>query len=181
MNYSVKDEETIETGSAVGIDLHGVIDTNPELFRLIIKLIRKTLSLREGKHIEVFIISGPPIKQLEEELDNIGYKKGIEYDQVISVVDYLKSKDVYMWVDSDGDWWADNETWWNSKGLICDEFKIITHFDDNERYRKMCDKKGIEFFTIRQIMDLLNDLTSKICKTSLSVEDETITIKLKAT
>lgn len=54
----------------------------------------------------------------------------------MSVVDYLKSKGVKMWRDANGEWWCDDDEWWESKGRICEEFGIDIFVDNEIKYKK---------------------------------------------
>lgn len=123
----------------LGIDLHGVIDTDVSTFKLILKLV-----ILQGKTIH--IISGPPAEDIKAELDDYGFKKGVHYHQIHSVVDYLKEKDTKMWLDYKDTWWASDEDWWSSKAAICREFGIEEMVDDKGGYSKYFKDTGTKFF-----------------------------------
>jgi len=112
----------------LGLDLHGVIDDDPIGFGQIIKDV--------GQNSSIYIISGPPVSQIQSELSRIGLTKKVnEYcNGVFSVVDYLKDQGVHMWQDSNERWWASEEDWWSSKAAICDKLKVHMMIDDCERY-----------------------------------------------
>lgn len=111
----------------LGIDLHGVIDADPEVF----KEFMKTVSTRNF----VYIISGPPTDQLKEELRHYGISQSVpHYARIFSVVDYLKSKKIPMWQDENGRWWASEKDWWSSKAGICKEWNVDIMIDDKELY-----------------------------------------------
>jgi len=110
----------------VAFDVHGTLDSDPT--------IRSFLDLLDVcPEYEVFIISGPPAKQVEVELLQLDII--IDESKIISVVDFLKDKGVPMWKE-EGNWWCDEEIWWESKGLICREYHIDIIFDDKIRYKR---------------------------------------------
>jgi hypothetical protein len=110
----------------IGLDVHGVITDNPDFFRDF------ALWLREAG-AKILIISGPPAEEVLEELAELGFFPEIHFDEVFSIVDYLKSSGCKMW-QADGTWWADDKDWWSSKGQICEEQGVFMHIDDSEKY-----------------------------------------------
>ncbi len=112
----------------IAFDVHGALDNDPKriLYEILISM------WKSGNNI--FIISGPPYEQIEDELTELGFD--FSMIKIISVVNYLKYKDVKMWQDDKGDWWCDPEPWWASKGMICNEYKIDLIFDDKIEYKK---------------------------------------------
>ena len=123
-----------------GFDLHGVIDTKPEFFRSLFLL------LFEGG-CEVHVLSGPPSEQVEKELEDLGFLKGIHYNYLFSIVDYLRLKGAEMRQDSRGNWWADPYEWDRAKGAYCDHHKIDIHFDDSDTYRYFFKTPFARFFS----------------------------------
>lgn len=110
----------------IAFDVHGTLNTDVT--------IRQFLdSLDSAQEHEVFIVSGPPANEIEAELLQLGII--IDESRIISVVDFLKSKGVPM-QKKDGNWWCDEEIWWESKGLICREYHIDIIFDDKIRYKR---------------------------------------------
>ena len=110
----------------VGFDIHGTIDKDDKLLDFV-----KLISTMDA--FQVFIISGPPLRQIVEEVKLLGiqpYKV-----QIISVVDWLRDKGTLMWKDENG-WWCEPEIWWESKSLICYEYSIDIIFDDKIEYAK---------------------------------------------
>lgn len=126
----------------IGFDLHGTIDRYPKAFARFMKFIH----LSGG---ECFIISGPPKKQILEELQKIPpiYLQSIirSTKEIISVVDWLKAKGVTMEQDENGNWWAPEDEWWNSKGNICGENKISVLYDDSIKYKPSVLKNGTKY------------------------------------
>ena len=111
----------------IAFDIHGTLDSDQKLRDFLILL-------NNDPKYEVFIISGPPTAQLEVELEILRINN-LNIFNIISVVDFLKDKGVPMWEDKNG-WWCDEEIWWKSKGLICNEYHIDIIFDDKIRYKR---------------------------------------------
>ena len=112
----------------IGIDLHGVIDSAPEFFK-------GWLSVLSLKKVGVYIISGPPRPEIVAELEELGFRKGIHYKEVYSIVNYLKESGVPMWQDKNGDWWSNDRDWRTSKARICNKLSIDWMLDDHEMYK----------------------------------------------
>lgn len=121
----------------LGIDFHGVIDSDIEYFRL---MSEKTISFQK-----IYVISGPPKADLEKELNKHGLYRGIHFNKIFSIVDFLKEKGVKMWADENGRWWADEEDWWSSKAEICEKHNIDIMIDDKERYQRYFKDKKTKF------------------------------------
>jgi hypothetical protein len=111
----------------IAFDLHGVLDSD--------LIIREFVNiLTTNSRFEIFVISGPPMKQISEELLKLElYTASIK---VVSIVDFLKYNGIEMWQDKKGNWWCSDKEWWQSKGLICKQFKIDLIFDDKIEYSK---------------------------------------------
>lgn len=113
----------------LGLDIHGVLDTNPKEFVNLAKKVR-----REGG--EVHIITGSSITpELYTQLTN--YNNGKEFwDHIVSIEDELSK--LYPPIKIDGYGrpnWKD-EDWDRFKGDYCKENRIDVHYDDTERYTK---------------------------------------------
>ena len=121
----------------IGVDVHGVITHNPGGFK-------RFLSNQMAKH-EVFIVSGPPEEDVKEELDALGIYEGHHYDQILSVIDYLRYAGHKTWEDpvGSGHWWADSKVWWATKSQIARDYQIDVLIDDHDRY-----SQGMPDFTI---------------------------------
>lgn len=114
----------------IAFDVHGTIKENPEIFKPFMKTLVESGS-------EVCIISGPPTKDIYDELEKLGYQVGIHFEWVYSVVDYLQDcTNVKMTQDEKGHWWCSEEEWWHSKSMICREFDIDIIIDNDLRYEK---------------------------------------------
>jgi len=113
----------------IAIDVHGTIDTSPEVFKPMMKMF-----MRSG--IDVVIFSGPPKLHIYNELVMLNYEKGIHFNNIYSVVDFLKSIDVPMTKDSNGNWWCDEKVWWEAKGLMCEAVHVDMVIDNDFRYQQ---------------------------------------------
>ncbi len=127
------------TTKRLGIDLHGVIDTDVSKFKWILRLI-----VLQGRMVH--IVSGPPAKEIKAELEEYGFISGVHYYQIHSVVGHLKEKGVNMWLDHNETWWASDEDWWSAKAEICKRFDIKEMIDDKRGYGKYFKDTGIKFF-----------------------------------
>lgn len=115
--------------SRVGLDLHGVVDDNPYYWR-------GWAAAHIWAGIKIYIISGPSKEEIAADLDKAGFAKGIHYNEILSVVDYLKEKKVNMWLDYKNTWWAGDEDWWTAKGELCEKHEIDEMWDDQARYKE---------------------------------------------
>lgn len=108
-----------------GFDLHGVIDSIPEIFSAM------TTALVMAGH-EVHILTGSRITdKLEIELKSYG----IRWTHLMSIVDYNIDKGVLIRYDEKGDPWIDNkEIWDKSKADYCRDNQIDLHIDDTAIY-----------------------------------------------
>ena len=115
------------------VDFHGVAQKYPKLFKPMMA------DLIAGGNV-VSILSGPPREDIIAELAEAGYEKGVHYNHVLSVVDWLHYQLNYrdakfeLWQNDDKSWQTDSVTWWSSKSKICKEFGIEIMFDDQDKY-----------------------------------------------
>ncbi len=112
----------------IAFDVHGTLDHDAD--GLLMGILNGCIKDKD----DVYIISGPPIDQIVKELTSLEIDTA--YITIISVVDWLKKNDVYMWQDDKGDWWCDDDDWWSSKGKICAEYGITMMFDDKIKYKR---------------------------------------------
>ena len=123
----------------IGVDLHGVIDRN-------IKLFKRMAYMRHFSNIKIYVISGPPTSDVEQQLESIGIHKDIHYDHIATIVDFLRSqKDIEMWKDDKDTWWTSDENWWSAKAKICQELGISLMIDNTDRYKSYFEGTGIKF------------------------------------
>ena len=111
----------------IAFDIHGTLDDDP-LF--VLKEIFNSMLICDH---EIFIISGPPMEQIKGEIRDLGILENSV--QIVSIVGWLQMQQIPMKQDSNGNWWCDEETWWNSKGDICRELGIDAIFDDKIEYK----------------------------------------------
>ena len=121
----------------LGIDLHGVIDHDIKYFK---SMLKNTMPFQK-----IYIISGPPKADIEEELSRHGLYLGLHFNKVLSIVDFLKERGIKMWTDINGQWWASEEDWWSSKAEICEKYNVDIMIDDKERYQKYFKSKKTKF------------------------------------
>jgi len=110
----------------LGIDIHGVIDADSEMFsRLTNKLIET------GK--EVHIITGASVTdELVKQLDDWG----INFTFLFSITDYHKSIGTKITYDKRNRPWMDVDIWNKAKAEYCKKENIYLMIDDSEIYGK---------------------------------------------
>ncbi len=107
----------------IGLDLHNVIDANPEFFK---KLSHDLISCGW----EVHIITGKRFKLVEQELKSFG----IEYTHFYSITEEEEKNGSVVTEDEKGDPWMDKDVWNTSKARYCKEKGIDLHIDDSATY-----------------------------------------------
>jgi hypothetical protein len=109
---------------AIGLDYHGVITANPNLFSVLTKILRSL-------NYEVHIITGSRItEQLKEQLAAYG----IAYTHLFSISDYHHQHGTAMTGYAEYQPKIANEIWDKTKALYCREHKIDAHIDDSDVY-----------------------------------------------
>jgi len=108
----------------IGIDFHGVIDAQPELFAVFCKEIRRL-------GVSVYIISGGPRDDVARCLET----HGIEYDGLWAIYDYYDAKGIAQHFD-DGSFQVPTELWNRAKAEYCAREGIKFHIDDSPVYGK---------------------------------------------
>lgn len=110
----------------LGLDYHGVIDKYPELFGMLSRLV-----MASGG--QVYIITGHrATPEFALSLEHLG----IEYTEVLSVVDHSQRHGVEVRYDGKGDPWIDEEIWNSTKADLCKRYNVDLHIDDSEIYGK---------------------------------------------
>jgi hypothetical protein len=109
----------------IGLDLHGVIDADPDFFSEL-----STALVLAGW--EVHIITGPTKTKAIKEL----VKFKIKFTHFFSIEDYHSEKGTSMSYDDKGNPWMDKIEWERTKGEYCSKMGIALHIDDSEMYRK---------------------------------------------
>ena len=107
----------------LGLDIHGVIDTDPLFFS---KLTKDLISTGW----EVHIITGPSAEKVKKELSSWN----IFYTHIFSILDHHISLGTK--IDYVGDKpYMDAVLWDRTKGDYCYREGINLHLDDTERYK----------------------------------------------
>ena len=87
--------------------------------------------------IEINIISGPSITHIHKELYNMGIFCGVHYDNIYSVVDYVKYEtNEPIEQNEQGRYWCDDTFWWKVKGMICADYNIDVLIDNDAKYNQ---------------------------------------------
>lgn len=119
----------------VGIDIHGVIDSDPDLWAEFTRCI-----INSGN--EVHIITGPPIEWVKPDL----IKWGIDYTHLFSIIDYHESIGTRIeWKDSKNPW-MEPVLWNPTKADYCRREGISIHIDDSPTYAQYFDTPYAEYF-----------------------------------
>lgn len=108
----------------IGLDIHGVIDTNPILFS---KLSKKVIE--DGG--EVHIITGTMLNPFK--IENLK-RLDIRWTHLFSISDYHKALGTPMTFSDKDNPWIDNNLWDRTKAEYCKENSINFHIDDTNRY-----------------------------------------------
>lgn len=107
----------------IGIDIHGVIDSNPEFFSSLSKL------LVDNGH-EVHILTGSKLKLEEDFLK----EHNISFTHLYSITEHHENLGTPIKWDNAGDPHLDTYLWDKSKAEYCKEHGIDIHFDDSDTY-----------------------------------------------
>lgn len=110
--------------TAIALDLHGVIDTNPKFFSDL------THALRRWGY-EIHILTGSHIK--EKGIENQLQEMNIAYTHLFSISDYHREKGTNMWGDFQNPW-MDQGTWSKTKAEYCKKHDIQLCLDDRDDY-----------------------------------------------
>ena len=105
----------------IGLDIHGVIDTNPKFFAEFSKAI-----VAAGG--EIHVVTGPKLEAVKADL----VTWGIVYTHFFSIVESV-AEDQVRWEDKDNPW-VDAEVWNRRKAKYCKEHGIDLHIDDTSEY-----------------------------------------------
>jgi hypothetical protein len=105
----------------VGLDFHGVIDSNPELF----SKLSKSIVNSKG---QIHVITG--------QRDTVGFraelrKLKISWTQIHSITDFNAARGVKIIYKGPDNPWMDQRAWNSAKARICKEHGIDVHFDDS--------------------------------------------------
>lgn len=123
----------------IGLDIHGVLDHHPEKFIALAKNIRALNNYYQTDN-QVFILTGPPIERAEKELIELAnkYNNGYQFwDDIWSIVDYIKANNIpHHYVDEKHLWTDKKEDWNRIKGVLAEALRLDLHFDDSIEYAK---------------------------------------------
>jgi len=108
----------------IGIDFHGVLNTNPLFFQSFCNLILAN----DG---EVYIISGGPHDEILRFLDTWQ----IKFTNVWCIYDYFDAKNEVMFLP-DGSFHVEDKAWNAAKGIYCFQNNISVMIDDSLVYGK---------------------------------------------
>jgi len=131
--YNVFLESRIQ--KKIGIDIHGVINTNPHVFSILTKELK-------NRGYEIHILTGPrlnhPYKTKKGIFNSVKDELklyGITYDHLFSVLDYNIENNSNVWKNEKG-WWTDEESWNSTKSKYCIDKNLDLHIDDTNIYGK---------------------------------------------
>ena len=131
----------------IGLDIHGVIDKYPELFR---KLSKEWVA--QG-HL-VHIITGQEWENAKLTVDDAG----INYTHQFSIVDHHRELGTLMYKRSDKNgWWMESGLWVRSKGDYATSVGLDLHFDDNIEYAKYFPKSCTYIIVPSENFDTFTD------------------------
>lgn len=110
----------------IGLDVHGILDTNP-----IWKDIGKMFI--DAGH-EVHVITGSLFPKALKELKKLGMERHEHYSHVFSISDSLIMNGNAISYNEDKSPMFDNLEWDKAKAIYCAEKGVDMHFDDTPRY-----------------------------------------------
>ena len=106
----------------IGVDYHGVINQNPDFFRIFNRLVLE-------RCFELIVLSGGSAKDVEQYL----LSKNIDYTSIFSVLDDFNAKNMVTFYD-DGSFFVPNEIWNRAKANYCAQNHVDIHIDDSMLY-----------------------------------------------
>lgn len=107
----------------IGIDFHGVINSNPLFFR-------DFIDYALAQNIEVHIISGGPKETITRYLE----ENNIRYSVLWCIYDYYENSGQVTYF-SDGSFHIQDDLWNLAKADYCKQQGICIHVDDSTIYR----------------------------------------------
>jgi len=106
----------------IGIDYHGVINSNPDFFKKF-----NALALK-NKH-SIVVLSGGSAKDVKAYLN----AHQISFSDVYSLVDDFSARGLAQFYE-DGSFFVNNEIWNKAKAKYCFEHHVDVHIDDSMVY-----------------------------------------------
>lgn len=112
--------------SSIALDIHGVIDQDPEFFSFLTKRLH-------SKNWKIHIVTGGRLKHNEQKLSNWG----IYYDHFFSITDYHEWKGTPIIPGvCDGEICIEDKLWNSTKGQYCRAHAVDIIVDDSYIYKK---------------------------------------------
>jgi hypothetical protein len=108
----------------IGIDIHGVIDSDPEFFSQLSKMI-----VNSGGQIHV-ITGQKDTPELREKMQQLG----ISFTHFFSITTHHETIGTKIWYDEKNRPWMDAEIWNRTKAEYCQRNGITMHIDDSPIY-----------------------------------------------
>lgn len=120
----MKTSAIINNNKKIGIDFHGVINTNPTFFKQFIDCALK-------QNILIYIISGGPRNTIEKYLN----ENNISYSVLWCIYDFYEQTNQVKFF-ADGSFHVDDELWNSAKAKYCEKENICIHIDDSSIYAR---------------------------------------------
>ncbi|MBR1600619.1 MAG: hypothetical protein IJ677_03480 [Alphaproteobacteria bacterium] len=108
----------------IGIDFHGVLNTNPSFFR---DFCHQAIN----RNIEIHLISGGPRETIAE----FAQMNSIKYTKLWCIFDYFNAKNEVKFLP-DGSFHVDDENWNKAKAQYCLKNNINVQIDDSHIYKR---------------------------------------------
>ena len=112
----------------IGLDVHGILDSNP--------IWKEIATMFMNKGYEVHIITGSLMPKAFKELKKLGMERHSHYTHIFSISDSLIMKGCAIRYNADNSPEFDDLEWDKEKALYCERKGISMHFDDTQRYAK---------------------------------------------
>ena len=132
------------TCKKIGIDFHGVINSNPDFFRSL-------LTLFVNDDYKIYIVSGGPREYIEKYLKEYN----IPYSEIWCIFDHFDARNQVTFLP-DGSFHVDNFLWDSAKGKYCRGNNISFQIDDSPIYGKYFSTPYIMFDTETQSFEVNN-------------------------
>ena len=127
----------------IGLDYHGVINSNQEYF---CKFCNE--AIKRGHQIH--ILTGGPRAIVAKQL----CKAHVQYTNLFTIVDYYRQKGQAVCMP-DGEWFVDEELWNRAKAIYCQTHKIDIQIDDSLVYGEYFKTPYCLYNANRQICTIL--------------------------
>ena len=107
----------------LGLDFHGVLDTEPGFIRIA----RHVIDFRGEVHILTGSHDTPQLRKVLLDL-------GVPYTHLFSMASYHEAQKTKMWYTGPNNPWMDTDVWNRTKANYCTEHQINLHIDDSGIY-----------------------------------------------